>query len=86
MCNPALMLNFGGVAMSEIHESAFQGGNADRQMKCRAETEKAMHELFAAVARSGYLDIEVAMALADAAEDYVIDLARSRMTRSRRPH
>ena len=72
--------------MSEIHETAFQSGSADRQMKCRVETEKAMHELFAAVGKIGYLDIEVAMALADAAEEYVIDLARSRMTRDRRPH
>ena len=72
--------------MSEIHETAFQSGNADRQMKCRAETEKAMRDLFAAVTKTGYLDIEVAMALADAAEEYVIDLARARMTGGQRPH
>jgi hypothetical protein len=62
--------------MSEVHVPKLEVATVDRQAKCRSETEVRMHEVIGALVGSGWLEVEVAMALADAAEDHVLALAR----------
>lgn len=62
--------------MSGMHAPEFEEATVDRQSKCRFDTEVRMHEIIGSLVGSGWLEAEVAMALADAAEDHVIALAR----------
>ena len=67
--------------MSEIHEPSLNFGSLERQRKCQAEMEIALQQLMAQAMELGWRDIEVAMALADAADDEVVRLAAFRAKR-----
>lgn len=62
--------------MGEVHALESAIATVDRQAECRCETEIKMHEIIKALVGSGWLESEVAMALADAAEDHVFALSR----------
>jgi hypothetical protein len=53
----------------------FGATSSDQQSACRAEVEAAMHRLIKAAVKQGWSKAEVALTLADAAEDFVIELA-----------
>jgi hypothetical protein len=67
----------GGKKMSEVNAKESAVDVVDRQAKCRFETEVRMHEVIKTLVGSGWLEVEVALALADAAEDHVLALARN---------
>jgi len=52
----------------------------ERQSACRIEIEAAMHRLIKAAVKQGWSKAEVALTLADAAEDFVIELANGTPT------
>lgn len=49
--------------------------NPEGKSACRVEVEAAMHRLIMAAVKQGWSKAEVALTLADAAEDFVIELA-----------
>jgi|AraplaDrversion2_2_1032049.scaffolds.fasta_scaffold01551_11 hypothetical protein len=53
----------------------FQVPTPERQSACRLDIEAAMHRLIKAAVKQGWSKAEVALTLADAAEDFVIELA-----------
>jgi hypothetical protein len=53
----------------------FQYPSPERQAACRVDVEAAMHILIKAAIKQGWSKAEVALTLADAAEDFVIELA-----------
>lgn len=67
--------------MSEIHEPSLKFGTVERQQKCQAEMEVAIQDLIAQAMELGWQDIEIAMALADAADELVVRLAALRANR-----
>lgn len=62
--------------MGEILAPDFKANVLERQLNCRSAIETAMFKLIAAAKKLGWSEIEITMALADAAEDHVIALAQ----------
>jgi hypothetical protein len=58
----------------------------DGQSACRAYVENRMRNLMEASIYDGWLESEVALALADAAEDYVLNLAKRLRGSTPAPH
>ncbi len=61
--------------MMEIHGSQRANGRSEHPLNCRTEVEAAMFDMIQRLQQHGWTPAEVALALADAAEDYVMLLA-----------
>ncbi|OWK24173.1 hypothetical protein ISN39_07415 [Rhizobium sp. 007] len=61
--------------MIEIQGSQHANGRPEHPLNCRTEVEAAMFEMIKRLQQHGWTPAEVALALADAAEDYVMLLA-----------
>ncbi|WP_160004105.1 hypothetical protein [Rhizobium sp. 18055] len=51
-----------------------------RLLDCRAEVEPALHQIIREAQQNGWAAAEVAMAIADAADDYILLLANRKTT------
>ncbi|MBB3966556.1 MULTISPECIES: hypothetical protein [Rhizobium] len=62
-------------------QSARSDTNHDqRLLDCRADVEPALHQIIREAQKNGWAAAEVAMAIADAADDYILLLANRKTT------
>lgn len=66
------MINLQSVRNETAHDQ--------RLLDCRAEVEPALHQIIRDAQQKGWAPAEVAMAIADAADDYILLLANRKTT------
>ncbi len=66
------MINLQSVRSDATHDQ--------RLLDCRAEVEPALHQIIKDAQQNGWAPAEVAMAIADAADDYILLLANRKAT------
>ena len=67
--------------MFEFNAPKFPVGTDERDVACRREMMDAMHGIIQNAIQRGWLESELAMALADVAEDHVMALAERKPPR-----
>jgi hypothetical protein len=70
-----IFLKTGNKAMKTPPTPSAGTSTPERQSACRIEVEAAMRSLIKEVVKRGWSPAEVALTLADASEDYVMELA-----------
>jgi hypothetical protein len=66
--------------VNDNYEAELTGEFAERRSRCKFAVETSMHKMIRDLISSGWQESEIAITLADAAEDHVMQLA-VRMTR-----
>lgn len=68
--------------MGDLQQKDDANGVPNTLPNCRAAVETAMRNMINRLKKRGWSDAELALALADAAEDYIMELAAKRRNRA----